>query len=141
MKNKVIAVALTIVVCVALLSLEMFASSSTKPIEDCPVEAQLFSSLRVRSSATATSSCSGHMTSVFVYAYNSITGESGISDSGWVPTEAMGYVSETVTLSVPPTYAHSYHGAWCVNDDDDDHVVDDGYVVEELTDYGTKSTD
>lgn len=124
-----------------MMPVDMIAASSSKLVEGCPVGIHLNSSLTVRSSAIASSSCSGHMTSVFLYAYNSITGESGISDSGWVPTEAMGYVSETVTLSVPPTYAHSYHGAWCVNDDDDDHVVDDGYVVEELTDYGTKSTD
>ncbi len=124
-----------------MMPVDMIAASSSKLVEGCPVGIHLNSSLTVRSSAIASSSCPGHMTSVFLYAYNSITGESGISDSGWVPTEAMGYVSETVTLSVPPTYAHSYHGAWCVNDDDDDHVVDDGYVVEELTDYGTKSTD
>lgn len=127
--KKYIACFLVFCICATMMPVDMIAASSSKLVEGCPVGMHLNSSLTVRSSAIASSSCSGHMTSVFLYAYNSVTGESGKSNPNWNPTEAMNYVSETVTLSVPPTYAHSEHGAWC--------TTGEGYAVEELTEYGS----
>ena len=113
------------------LSFALLAESSRDPVDDCTKGAVLSSTLRVGSYAYASSSCSEHMTSVFLYAYNSTTGESGRSNSNWTPTEAWESVSESVTLSIPATYASSDHGAWCESSGDTE-----GYVNVELTSSG-----
>ena len=62
-------------------------------------------------SASASSNCSGHMTSCHVYA-SSASG-SAQYPANWTPREAFGSTSAYVSLSAPIIYASSSHGAWC----------------------------
>ena len=117
----------------ATLSFAIFAESATVPVDDCDIGGTLSATLRVSSAASASSSCYNHMTSVFLYATNSTTGESDQYPYHGSPSEAMNSVSAYVELSIPPTYASSTHGAWCIGNSNDNN---DGYVGTSLTSNG-----